>query len=399
MTYRALAPLRVLEFGQDVAAPYCGKLLADYGAEVIKVEPPGGDPARRLEPVAATVATTAEDDERDDDRLEASAAYAYLNANKRGIALDLDRPEGRRIAVELAKISDGVVENLAPGRMETWGLGYHDLAAVNPRLVYTSVSPFGRSGPYADLPATEIVVDALGGWMYGLGDTDREPLRPPGLQSEIIGGLCAAMATLGGYLGALATGTGDRLDVSRQEAVAWFLMNPTTVYEYSRAVWRRTGGTSPTNYPQGLMPCRDGMIAVNVMYYAEWDRLCDVLGRPDWRTDPRVATPVDRVRNAAVIDAVLLPWLASMTVDEAYHLAQSHKLPFARVGTVPDLLASEQLAARGYWAHQRHPVVGDIRQPGLPFLLSEVERGPDKPAPRLGEHTDEVLAGLLQGVV
>ena len=389
MTYRALTTLRVLEFGQDVAAPLCGKMLADYGAEVIKVEPPEGDPARRLDPVA------------DVGGPEASAAFAYLNANKRGISLDLDRPDGRRIALELAKVSDIVVENLEPGRMAECGLGYDDLAAVNPRLVYTSVSPFGRTGPYADLPATEIVVDALGGWTYGLGDADREPLRPPGRQSEILGGLCAAMASLGGYLGARSSGVGDHLDVSCQEAVAWFLMNPTTVYEYSGAVWERTGGASPTNYPQGLMPCRDGMIAVNVMYFAEWDRLCEVLGRPDWHTDPRLATPVDRVRNAAVIDAVLLPWLAGMTADEAYHLAQSHKLPFARVGTVPDLLNSEQLAVRGYWTRQRHPILGEFTQPGLPFLMNGVERDDDRPAPQLGEHTGDVAGELdrLQGVM
>jgi CoA:oxalate CoA-transferase len=385
MSYRALTALRVLEFGRDVAGPYCGKILADYGADVIKVEPPGGDPARRLDPVATGS--------------DASAAFAYLNTNKRGVSLDLDHPDGRRIAVGLAGSVDVVIENLEPGRMDGWGLGYGDLAAVNPRLVYASVSPFGRSGPYADLPATEIVVDALGGWMYGLGDADREPLRPPGRQSEIMAGLCAAMATLGGFLEVQSSGQGDHFDVSQQDAVAFFLMNPTTVFEYSGAVWERTGGTSPTNYPQGLMPCRDGMIAVNVLYFAEWHRLCDALGHPDWRTDPRLATPLDRVRNAEVIDAVLLPWLASMTVDDAYHLAQSHKLPFARVGTVPDLLASEQLAARQYWVRQRHPVLGDITAPGLPFQMSGVERDADWPAPRLGEHTDDVLTGRLRDVV
>ena len=389
MTYRALTPLRVLEFGRDVAAPLCGKILADYGAEVIKVEPPEGDPARRLDPVTGAGGP------------EASAAFAYLNTNKRGVCIDLDHPDGRYLATELAKVSDVVIENLEPGRLMECGLGYEDLATVNPRLVYTSISPFGRTGPYADLPSSEIVIDALGGWMYGLGDADREPLRPPGRQSEVLGGLCAAMASLGSYIGARSSGIGDHLDVSCQEAVAWFLMNPTTVYEYSGAVWERTGGTSPTNYPQGLMACRDGMIAVNVMYFAEWNRLCDVLDQPGWHTDPRLATPVDRARNAAVIDAVLLPWLSKMTVDEAYHLAQAHKLPFARVSTVSDLLNSEQLAARGYWTCQRHPVLGEFTQPGPPFKMNGVERDDDRPAPLLGEHTDDVSRelGRLQGVM
>jgi crotonobetainyl-CoA:carnitine CoA-transferase CaiB-like acyl-CoA transferase len=172
-------------------------------------------------------------------------------------------------------------------------------------------------------------------------------------------------------------------------------MNPTTVYEYSGSLWTRSGGTSPTNYPQGIMPCKDGVIAVNVMYYAEWDRLCDLLEHPEWRTDPRLATPVDRVRNRQVIDEVLLPWLERMTPDEAFRVGQAHKLPFSPVATVPDLLASEQLAARGFWVEQPDARLGEFVAPGLPFTLSGVEHAPPRPAPELGADTPDVLRDVL----
>lgn len=379
MTYRALDGIRVLHLGGGVSGHYCTRLLAGYGADVTLVEPPEGDPVRRLYPLATN-----------HEGPEASAAFAYLASGQRSVVLDLTDGSDRELALRLAADVDAVIDSHPPGTLEAIGIGPAELRERNPALVVTSVTAFGAHGPYADWPAAEIAIQAAGGWMFGLGYPDREPLKAPGVQAQQLGGLCAAMATLGSLRGARHDGIGDHLDVSCQAAVAWFLMNPTTVHEYSGMVWTRAGGRSTTNYPQGVMPCADGLVGVNVMYYVEWDRLCALVERPDWQTDPRLATPLDRLQNAEVIDEVLLAWLGERTLDQVLQTAQEHKLPFSRIATVDDLLASEHLAARGYWRTQDHPVLGPIVGPGPPFKLSAVPEGPESPAPTLGEHTSSV---------
>lgn len=380
MTYRALDGIRILHLGGGVAGHYCTRLLASYGAEVTLVEPPEGDPIRRLHPLVA-----------DHEGPEASAAFAYLTSGQRSVVLDLTDESDREVALRLTADVDAVVDSHPPGTLEALGIGPAALRARNPALVVTSVTAFGTQGPYADWPAAEIVIQATGGWMFGLGDPDREPLKAPGVQAQQLGGLCAAMATLGSLRGARRDELGDHLDVSCQAAVAWFLMNPTTVHEYSGTVWTRAGGRSTTNYPQGVMPCADGLVGVNVMYYVEWDRLCTLVERPDWQTDPRLATPLDRLQNAEVIDEVLLAWLGDRTLDEVLQTAQDHKLPFSRIATIDDLLASDHLAVRDYWRIQDDPVLGAIVGPGPPFKLSAVpEELEEKPAPTLGEHTSQV---------
>lgn len=384
MSYQALDGIRVLHFGGGVSGHYCTRLLTGYGAEVTLVEPPGGDPIRQLHPLAAGHAGP-----------EASAAFAYLTSGQRSVVLDLADASDRRAALQLATEVDAVIDSHPPGTLEALGIGPTELRAHHPGLVVTSVTAFGGDGPYADWPAAEIAIQATGGWMFGLGYPDREPLKAPGVQGQQLGGLCAAMATLGSLRGARRDGLDDHLDVSCQAAVAWFLMNPTTVYEYSGLVWTRAGGRSTTNYPQGVMPCADGLVGVNVMYYVEWDRLCELVERPDWQTDPRLATPLDRLRNAEVIDEVLLAWLAERTVEQVLRTAQDHKLPFSRIATVDDLLASEHLAARDYWRTQDHPTLGPIVGPGPPFKLSDVPEDPELPAPRPGEHTTSVRAEVV----
>lgn len=384
MSYRALPGIRILHLGGGVAGHYCARLLRGYGADVTLVEPPDGDPARSLPPLAAGHAGK-----------ESSAAFAFLTGGQRSVVLDLEDGDDRERLLRLAADADAVIDSHPPGTLDALGLGPAELRSRDPALVVTEVTAFGTHGPYATWPAAEIAIQAAGGWMYGIGHPDREPLKAPGVQAQQLGGLCAAMATLGSLRGARHDGMGDHLDVSCQAAVTWFLMNPTTVHEYSGTVWTRAGGRSTTNHPQGVMPCADGLVGVNVMYYVEWDRLCALLERPDWRTDPRLATPLDRLRNAEVVDEVLLAWLAERTVDEVLRTAQDHKLPFSRVATVDDLLSSEHLAARDYWRTQDHPVIGPILAPGPPFKLGGVPEDPEPPAPLLGQHTARVRAEVV----
>lgn len=362
MPYSALRELRVLEVGAGIAGSYCAKLLADVGAQVVRVDDPDDDdPVGRLPPMGGPHG-------------EHSVSFAYLSSGKESVVAGPDD------VAELVDVADVLLTSSTAGRSPD----PERSRTRNPRLVYVDITPFGTGGPYSRLPDAELLVDALGGWLYGIGEPGREPVKPPGWQSAVLAGTVAASAALGGYLAARQSGVGDLVEVSKQAAVTWFLMNPTTVYSYSGSVWRRDGGASPTNYPQGLMRCRDGFISVNVMYFAEWDRFCTLLDRPNWKTDPRLATPLLRLRNREVIDAVLRPWLAARTAQQAYAEAQSEKLPFSVVNTPATLHHSAQLAARGFWQTPDHPVLGPVTQPGTPFLMSDTPARDAAPAPVRG---------------
>lgn len=359
MRPHVLDGVRVLEIRAGIAGSYCAKLLSSLGADVVIAEPDGPDDARGLPPYAPD---------------GASLSFSYLAAGKESVVAD-----GAELDA-LVRSADVLVTRSATRA----GPSYEHCHDLNRALVYVDITPFGSDGPYAALPDVELLVDALGGWLYGIGDPEREPVKPPGWQSAVLAGTLGAAAAMAMHLAARESGVGDRIDLSKQAAVAWFLMNPTTVHSYSGAVWRRDGGASPSNYPQGLMRCQDGPISVNVMYFAEWGRFCTLLDQPQWQDDPRLATPLLRLRNRDVIDAVLLPWLASRTVADAVREAQQHKLPFAAVNSPETLLTSDHLAARSFWVDVTQPGVGTVRHPGLPFHLAAGPTRPPRPAPPSG---------------
>jgi CoA:oxalate CoA-transferase len=381
----ALSHLRVVDLTHHIAGPYCTKLLADFGADVIKIERPGaGDPARASGPFAGGTPDP-----------EKSGRFLYLNTNKRGMTLNLKAATGREILERLVRDADVLVENFRPGVLPGLGLDYETLAAINPRLVVTSISNFGQTGPYRDYRATEIVADAMGGWMYGLGVPEREPIKPPGVQAQLVAGIFGLLGTLSAVHARALTDRGQHVDVSIQEAVLWIQMNITTTYSYSGGIWKRHGGQSAMNHPQGLFECKDGIIGVNVLYYVEWDRFAEFVGHPEWLQDPRFATPVLRAQNREAMDEILKPWLRERTRQELFESAQRAKIPFALVNEPADLVASPQLQARGFWENVDHPVAGAVTMPGAPFKLSETPWTLRRPAPRLSEHTAEVLVGQL----
>lgn len=379
MSNAALSHLRVIDLTHHVAGPYCTKLLADFGAEVIKVERPGsGDPSRAMGPFP---------DDRADP--EASGTFQFLNTNKRSITLNLKTVTGRRILEDLARNADVLVESFSPRVMPGLGLEYARLAAMNPRLVYTSISNFGQCGPQRSDRASEIVLDAAGGWMFGLGAPDREPIKPPGVQAQVVAGIFGSSATLTAVYARALVDRGQHVDVSIQEAVLWMLMNITSTFSYSGRVWQRDAGRSSMNHPQGLYEALDGLIGINVLYYVEWPRFAQFVGHPEWLDDPRLQTPLDRARNREVIDVDLRPWVRQQPKQALYEAAQRAKIPFALINTPADLLASSQLGARDYWVDQ------PVAMPGAPFKLSETPWQLTRPAPGLGEHTTEVLAEQL----
>lgn len=338
---RSLPPLgdgtrRVLEIADGVAGAYAGMYLAAFGFAVTRVvaEALGTTPVGLTAPEYADIGPV---------------ANAFLARGKATAAIDPAGDEGRTRLAELVSEADLVIEQLTPERRTLLGEEYARAVAARTDLVVVSITPYGRTGPQAREAATEIVIDATGGWLQHVGEPGRGPIRPAGHQSEIMGALAAVTAGVATLIEADETGRGDVVDLALRECVTWFQMNPTTVYSYSGSIGHRTGGASDVNYPQGVFACGDGLVGINVLYYVEWFHFCDLMERPGWKTDPRLETPLLRYENRALIDEVLLPWLEARTADEIFAAGQANRLPFGKVNSPAELLRSAQLRSRGFW--------------------------------------------------
>ncbi|MFM1992099.1 MAG: hypothetical protein RJA99_5056 [Pseudomonadota bacterium] len=372
-----LAGVRVLECAQIMAGPTCGALLADLGADVIKVEKiPGGDDARAYrEPRIAGV----------------SAPFLVMNRNKRGIALDFKHPEGREALLKLVDSADVLVENYRPGTMDRLGLGWEALHARKPSLVYCSISGFGLDGPLGGAGGFDLVAQAFAGLMSITGEPGRPPAKVGSSVADLNAGLLAASGILAAYVHRLKTGEGQRVDTSLMEAA----LHQTG---WHASVWFATG-TSPGPLGSGhvlaapyqAFRARDGWIVIGGANASNWERVCDVLGRPDWKTDPRFADNSARMANlpalAEAIDGVLgsrdaADWLAALAAAG---------VPAGPVHTIGEALSHPQTLARRMVVDLPHPTAGSTRALGAPIKLSATPTEVRRHAPALGEHTREVL--------
>ncbi len=383
---QALSHLKVLDLTQDVAGPFCTKLLADYGAQVIKIERPGnGDPARNLAPFHG-----------DHPHPEKSGLFIHLNSNKLGITLDLKSSSGSRIFKELFHWGNVVVENFQPGVMADFGLSYSRLNAISPDLVMTSISNFGQTGPYRDYKATEIVEYAMGGPMLSTGDLDREPVKLPGRVGMFVAGQMAAIATLMAAYRRDLNGSGEYLDISIMETQAgsidrqsaMLLNNQYTGERWSRHKPRRSG-------LGGIFKCKDGYIEI-----AGWDRaprVMDMLGAPELKEDPRFATDEERHKpeNMEAISQMLKDWFAERTKMDAWKEAQQHRVLSAPLDDLAEVAADGNKRGRGFWTRIERPHVGVIEHPGRPVVMEATPWRMRRPAPTLGEHNEEVYRGML----
>lgn len=384
MPQQALAHLKVLDLTHYAAGPYCTRLLAGLGAEVLKIERPGvGDGARRLGPFPGRVP-----------HLEKSGLFLYLNAGKKGLTLNLKAPAGVEILKKLVAQADVLVENFAPRVMPSLGLAYETLRELNPSLVMVSISNFGQSGPYCDYKATEIVLQAMGGLMHLTGEPGREPLGAWGYQACYLAGAAASGVTLAALYGRDATGQGQHIEVSIMEAVASILEQATTVGAYSGAVRKRSGNRHHASHPMAVMPCQDGYMGVFVASEADWETFARFVGREEL-LNPKYADGPSRLRYADEIDAVLGPWLRERTREQLFHEAQAWRFPFAMVLGLDEVLEDPQHRARGFFSTIRHPAAGDITYPGAPFLMSQTPFQLARPAPRLGEHNEAIYGRRL----
>ncbi len=373
-----LSDIKVLDLTQHVSGPYCTKLLADYGADVIKIEKPAiGDISRRQGPFAG-----------DNPHPEKSGLYLHLNTNKKSITLNLKTERGKMIFRELVKESDILVENFSPRVMPALGLDYASLARINPKLVFTSISNFGQTGPYRDYKGTELTLFAMGLHMHFEGEPTREPLKFPGYKGLYLAGTYAATATMGAYFGAQGTGCGQQVDISIMECMvappeagSWLMGYRFTQLETNRQGHRREG-----SYPIGVYPCQDGYIFVYGIVSFFWSRIAAWMGMPELNTDPRFATPAARRDYHGDFDAIFIPWLMEHSREELFHSGQAHRLPVAPVYTIDETLKDPQFLARNSFTQIQHPVAGEFTYPNLPFRLPAAGEAPQQAAPLLGEH-------------
>ncbi len=383
MLEQSLAGVKVLELGTYISAPYCAKLMADQGAEVIKVELPGvGDPSRRAGPFPG---------DRPDP--EASGLFLQLNTSKKDVTLDYRTETGAGILKKLVAWADILVENFEPRFLPSLGLSYEDLEKINPGLVMASISGFGQSGPYKDYQATELVVEALGGLLQITGDPDREPHKVGGSQAEYHGGLNAFSGSLGVLWQRDETGAGQHVDISLMECISSILEYTTSMYSYMGAIRKRWYSRSITGYPQGIMPCKDGHL-IAVLGPMGMEALAIMVENPELAEDARFSTREQRMINWREFDAAVLPWFMAHNRDEIVELAQALRMPFAKLMRIEEVVEDLQYKARDYFVEIDHPATGILTYPGAPFRRSDTISRIGR-APAMGEHNREVYCGLL----
>ncbi len=374
--------LSVLDMGPGIAPSFCAKLLADYGAAVIKVEPPGaGDPARRMGPFAGN-----------DTHPEKSIPFLYLNTGKRGVTLDCTTESGRSVLLKLLDNADVLVEGFPPAHTEKSAIGYAELSRSHPGLVVTSVTPFGQDGPYQDFQATDIITCAMSGLMYHSGDSDREPLRNALNQSLYVAGANAAAATLVAVFARLTSGEGQRVDVSAVECLAAHLVQPVPYYNYMGAI----KGRRPVRGSgfEELMPARDGYVVPSVQGSQPWKTVADLIGLEEM-SDPRFASGAGRIAHGEELKALLVEGLAQWDRLPLFVASGERRLVFGMAQDAGDMMVCPHLVARDFYHEVEHPVAGPASYPGMGAALSEFPARAPAPAPLLGQHNAEVFVDEL----
>ncbi len=384
----------VLDLTRVLAGPFMTQLLGDFGAEIIKVERPGlGDDTRRWGPPFVKDAAGRDTTE--------SAYYLCANRNKRSIAVDLSTPEGAETVRRLAARADVLAENFRPGALAKYGLDYESLKAVNPRLIYCSISGWGQTGPNREKPGYDLMAQGFGGIMSLTGEPDGEPMKVGVAVADVVCGLYAASAILAALRHRDRTGEGQHIDIALVDAQVAWLVNAGLYYLVSGEEPPRLGNAHPNIMPYQVFPCADGHVIVAVGNDAQFARFCAFIGRPDLARDPRFATNAARVRNRDTLIPLIAEALAPMRRDAIVQGLEARGVPAGPVNRLADVFASEQVAARGMKIDMPHPLAAAGRVPliGNPVKFSATPVTYRRPPPLCGEHTQEVLEefGLTEG--
>jgi crotonobetainyl-CoA:carnitine CoA-transferase CaiB-like acyl-CoA transferase len=385
MSEQAFKKVVILDCTEGIAGGYCTKLLADFGATVIKIEKPGtGDTTRRMGPFL-----------NDEPDKEKSGTFFYLNTNKKSITLNLETETGKNIFLKLLEKADVVVENFTPGKMAALGLSYESLAKNKPKIILTSISNFGQTGPYRDYKATNLVTFGLSGAMYTsrpATHTSSRPVVEGGQQAEFTTGLLSFSATVAAFINTIDTGKGTWIDMSAQECLASTLGANISEYPYL-GLSRKTNPFAIHGYPIGYsVPCKDGWISLTPGLGGA-PNIPLLIEQPELLDDPLFTKPAMRMAEPEKFDALLTPWLKEHTKWEITKQAQELKLAFTPVLTPGELEEEEQLKAKGFFMKTQHPVMGEVTYPGDPMKLSETPARVGK-APLLGEDNVTIYNGL-----
>jgi formyl-CoA transferase len=384
---RPLTGIRVIGLEQYMSAPYCTMLLADAGAEVIKIERPGrGDPRRAIPPYAT-----------DEEGRRVAGGFIGYNRNKKSLALNLREEAGRHVLKDLVKASDVVVENLRPGAMDKMGLGYEQLKTVNSRLVYAAISGFGRlegyTGSYGSRPAFDIVAEAMSGVMNLVGFEDKPPSWTIYGMADVYSGLATAYGVMLALFMRERTGQGQFVDSAMLDNMLALNERMVTLYSFTGQSPER--GRLQHLYPRGAFRCQDGYLALNVPDDIQWGRMCEAIGREDLKDDPRTADGTARAANADFVRPIIEEWLADKTRAQAVSLLEERGVPSGPVYTAEDVFNDPHIAARHMLVTVDDPVAGPRKYARSPVHLSAAPEIPTDSAPGLGEHTRPILSDLL----
>ena len=388
MSNGPLNGIRVVEYGEFISGPFCAGMLGDLGADVIKVEmPQTGDQSRHHGPYPG-----------DEPHPEKSGLFLFLNTNKRGLTLDLEAPGGKEVLYDLLGTADILVENRPPSYMRDLGLDYASLKVRFPRLVVTSITPFGQTGRYRDYKGCDLTNNAAGGFSFGNGHAHREPLTTPVYQASYMAGLAAALASSIAILSRDLTGRGQQVDVAEAQVVAVLL----TGYHLPAYIYRGIPGWRSGNrmrlglFPNCVLPCKDGYICIDCPQMDQYQRFLNLLGDPQWVREARYRdrrAMSDRYPEEA--EALIAPWFMEHTKEEILSLCLERRIPCVPVRTIDEVAEDTHLGAQGFFEEMDHPEVGTLRYPGAPYRLTATPWRLIRPAPTLGQHNQEVLCGEL----
>jgi succinate--hydroxymethylglutarate CoA-transferase len=383
-----LEDLRVLDISRALAGPYCSMMLGDLGAEVIKVElPDQGDESRSWGPPFVGEPYGSYPGE--------SAYFIAVNRNKRSITVNLKSSEGQEIIKSLAGVSDVIVENFRTGVLEKMGLGYDDLRVLNTRLIYCSISGYGRSGPYADRPGYDFIIQAEGGIMGITGPEDGSPFRVGISVTDITSGMFASAAILAALHWREISGEGQLIDISLLDTSVALLANVASNYLVGGVEPRRMGNAHFNIAPYEVFRARDRWFTLGAANTRQWEMLCEVIGAPHLKDDPRFVTNQDRVANRAVLVEILNETFSILDAKEWLEKLQKAGIPSGPINSIQDVFNHPQAPVRNFKLEIEHPTAGRVGLPGFPYKMSQTPAELRRPPPRLGEHSEEVLMGLL----
>ena len=376
---RPLAGVTVLDFGQVYQGPYATLLMAQAGADVIKIEPPQGEPLRRRAPPGKST----------------TFPIAMLNSNKRAITLNLKDERGRGLLFRMAEKGDVLLENFAPGVMDRLGVGWNVLHEINPRLIYASGSGYGLSGPDRDNLAMDLTIQAVSGLISTTGFPDGPPVKAGPAIVDFISGIHLYAATVTALFEREQTGKGRLVEVAMQEAAYPTLTSQLHAYFDTGKVPPRQGNASHGRVPLNVYPAKDGYVAMNIAVEAHWHNLLAAMGREELRDDPRFADNAARVAHRDEVDALVGAWTRTLGKMEIFAIAKERRIPLAPVREVDEVMHDRHMHERGFLAEIEHDEIGRVTVPTSPLRFHGADVVPLAPSPKLGQHNAEIYGGWL----